>query len=223
FVVPPRAHRDVAAFPTRRSSDLGGERHDGLLVGGLPALHEALPGELAAALAADDHRPHLLHLDAGVALLDGLADLDLVRVPRHLEGVVPALLGEAGHLLGDDGLDEDGLGHGSVGAQASAASLAAVGLRDGRSASVRAATAPSWRSTVWASMRSSVEASAAGRIVSLGRLRPERKRASSTAAVRKRTFLPASPLRLRRSATSRVFGASSVTSSTTRSASFWSL
>src|SRR5690606_16652114 len=58
----------------------GGQRDDGLLVARLPARHDAAAGELAAALAAHHHRPDLLDLDAGVALLDGLADLDLVGV-----------------------------------------------------------------------------------------------------------------------------------------------
>ena len=60
----------------------------------------ALPLDLAAQL----HRPHSRHLHRE-DLLDGVLDLDLVRVPGDLEHVLVAQLAHDGALLGDEGAD----------------------------------------------------------------------------------------------------------------------
>src|SRR4029079_2967956 len=77
------------------------ELHDGLFPAGLRALVEAAP--LRLRLHLDD--VHALDLDVE-ELLDGLADLRLVRLRVHAERVL-VVLDQAVALLGDHRGDED--------------------------------------------------------------------------------------------------------------------
>src|SRR3954453_7982400 len=140
----------------------------------------------ALGLRLDAHRAHVEHAHAE-DLLDGLADLRLVRIVVDPERV---LVGREQRvaLLGHDRADDHGAGvHGD-------ASVAAVPLRSGLRAMLdRYSTAAGGRTSRWAPMMSATPTASCARTLTPLRLRNDFRQVSSPSRPSTTSVRPGSP------------------------------